>query len=368
MKLVANIQLLPTPEQATLLKETLERCNAACNWIADQAWQTKTFRQFALQKLTYGTIRTQFGLTAQAAVRCVAKVADAYKLDRKTQRTFRKHAGQPYDDRIFRFRSDTAVSIWTLTGRETIAYLCGEHQRKLLKFRKGEVDLLFIRGKWYISCVCDVDEPEVIKTADVLGIDLGIVNLAVSSTGTVYSGKRVEVQRRRFAHRRRNLQRKRTRSATRKLRKISGKQARFQADTNHCLSKAIVADAERSGCAIALEDLRGIRGRVKAQRRQRARLHNWGFGQLQAFIAYKAQLRGVPVVFVDPRYTSQTCPACGHIAKANRPDQATFQCVACCLAGPADHIAALNISARAIVMLPMVANCDLHNSATSPAL
>ena len=358
MKLVANIQLLPTPEQAHALRETLARCNAACNWISEQAWQTRTFRQFALQKLTYHTVKERFGLTAQVVVRSVAKVADAYKLDRRTRRTFRTYAGQPYDDRIFRFRGDTTVSLWTVMGRETIAYVCGDYQRQLLKSRKGEVDLLFIRGKWYVSCVCDVEEPEVIKVADVLGIDLGIVNLAVASTGTTYSGAQGELQRRRFAPRRGNVHRKPPRSATRKLRTIRGRQARFQANTNHRISKAIVADAERFSAAIALENLRGIRTRVKANRHQRARLANWGFGQLQAFIAYKAQRQGLPMIFVDPRYTSQTCPACRHIAKANRPTREQFQCVCCGLVGPADHIAALNIAfkARADVMQPMVSN------------
>lgn len=352
MKLVANIQLKPTTEQAAALRDTLKRCNAACDWISGRAYETSTLKQFALHKLCYREARDRFGLSAQMAVRCIAKVADAYKAGREGKRTFRPFAAQPYDDRIFRFRSDDEVSIWTVEGRQTIPFVCGERQRALLAYRKGEVDLMFVRGKWYIAVVCDVPDPDEIDVKDVLGVDLGIVNLAFDSEGNAYSGARVESVRRTYAHRRRNLQRKRTKSARRKLKRIKGKQARFQRDTNHRISKAIVATAQRSGSAIALEDLEGIRGRVQARRRQRARLHNWPFLQLRSFVAYKARRVGLPVILVDPRNTSRECPECGHIDKKNRPDQATFSCVSCGVAGIADHIAARNIRARAVVKRP----------------
>src|SRR5918911_2173816 len=110
MRLTAAIQLLPTPEQADALRRTLETANAACDYISQVAWQSKTFRQFAIHKLTYQAARETFGLAAQLAVRCIAKVADAYKLDRKTQRTFQPHGAVPYDDRILSFAlPDSAV-------------------------------------------------------------------------------------------------------------------------------------------------------------------------------------------------------------------------------------------------------------------
>lgn len=356
MKLVANIKLVPTDEQFEALKETLERANDACNWISERAWETKTFGQYKLHKLVYREVRSIFGLTAQVAVRCIAKVADAYKTDRKTMRKFRNHAAQPFDDRIFRFCSDIEVSIWTLQGRQRIVYQCGKRQRILLEHRNGEVDLMFIRGNFYLACVCDIDDPEWIKTKDVLGVDVGIVNIATDSEGKNYSGQRIENIRRKHAHRRKNLQKKGTRSAKRKLKKISGKQKRFQKDVNHCISKGIVKDAQRSGSVIALEDLKGIRDRVKASKRQRARLSNWQFGQLHAFIEYKAKLHGVPVIYVDPKYTSQMCPKCQHVSRSNRKTRDNFKCTQCGFAGPADAIAALNIKARAQVNEPMVAS------------
>lgn len=343
MKLVVNVKLNPSAEQSAALRRTLETCNAACNWLSAEGFKSGVLRQYDLHKLAYKGVRKRFGLTAQAAVRCIAKVADAYKLDRRTQRLFRKHAAQPYDERILRFCAGDVVSIWALNGRLKIPCALGERQRRLLPFRKGEVDLMLVRGKWYLACVCDVDEPEVIKTTEVLGIDLGTVNIATDSTGQSFSGHAVEEACRRYVHRRRNLQRKRTRSAKRKLRQLSGRQARFQKDVNHVTSKALVAKARTLPAAIALENLQGIRSRVKARRRQRAALSNWGFHQLRGFLTYKARLAGVPLVLVDPHHTSQTCPACGFVARANRKTRDAFACGSCGLAGPADHIAALNI-------------------------
>jgi IS605 OrfB family transposase len=368
MKLVANIQLKPDRQQARTLQETLERCNAACDWISLLAHQTKTFKQFALHKLCYQDIRQRFGLTAQVAVRCIAKVADAYKAGSDVVRTFRKQAAQPFDDRIFRFRSDDLVSLWTTAGRLSIPYVCGDRQRTLLPFRKGEVDLMLVRGKWYLAIGCDVPEPEKLPFTDVLGIDLGIVNLAFDSQGERHTGEKVEDTRRKYDHRRRNLQRRRTESARKKLRKLKGRQARFQRDTNHCISKAIVLKAQRSGFAIGLENLKGIRTRVKARRRQRRRLHNWPFRQLRSFIEYKAQLAGIPVIPVDPRNTSRECPQCGQIDERNRKSQSEFSCRSCGVAGIADFFAAQTIAARARahVKVPMVGVAELRP--TSPTL
>jgi IS605 OrfB family transposase len=353
MKLIANIKLLPTREQDKALRETLERCNQACDWLSGKAWEAVKFQQFALHKITYAECRETFGLAAQVAIRCIAKTADAYKLDRKRKRHFRKHSAQPYDDRIFRFVSGDAVSIWTLAGRIKIPFVCGERQRALLAYRKGEVDLMFVKGKWYLACVCDVTDPEEIGIEDVLGVDLGVVNLAFDSNGTSYTGSEVERVRSKLAKRKASLQRKGTKAAKRRLKKMAGKQARFQKHTNHCISKALVSEAQRLHAAIALEDLKGIRSRVKARRKQRARLHNWAFSQLRIFVGYKAKLAGIPVVFVDPRYTSKGCRMCGTIDDKNRPNQATFSCVACGHTEQADQHAARNIRARATVTMPV---------------
>ncbi len=355
MKLTINLKLQPTPEQTHLLLQTLEQANAAANYLSGLAWDRQIFGQYALHRLAYYDVKAQFNLTAQVVVRCIAKVADAYKLDRKARRSFRPRGSIAYDNRILRFKANDRVSLWTLQGRQVIPFACGDYQRCYLANRKGEVDLVYHNRTFYLNVVCDVEEAPAGTTEDFLGIDLGIVNIATDSEGTVYSGTKVEENRRIFVHRRRNLQRKGTRAARRKLRTLKGKQARFQKDTNHVISKVIVQTAKRTGRGIALEDLKGIRERVTARRRQRARLTNWGFYQLRNFVEYKARLAGVPVVYIDPRNTSRTCPSCGCIDKANRPNQSTFLCVSCGFSGHADTIAAGVIRARAVVMQPMAA-------------
>lgn len=120
-------------------------------------------------------------------------------------------------------------------------------------------------------------------------------------------------------------------------------------DVNHYISKAIVQTAKDTRRGIALEDLQGIReraGKTVGKRRRRV-LHSWAFFQLRAFIAYKAALAGVPVVYVDTAYTSQTCSRCGHCEHANRRSQSQFLCKSCGFSAHADLNAAANIRSRA---------------------
>lgn len=367
MKLIANLKLKPDATQARALKATLERCNEACNWLSERAFGAKIFRQYDLHKLCYHDLRAKFEITAQVAVRCIAKVADAYKIDQKTQRTFRKHSAQPYDDRILRFCANDIVSLWVLPGREKISYVCGDHQRKLLEHRKGEIDLMFVRGKWYLAAVCAFDDPKLLTHDGMLGVDLGVVSIATDSLGNQYSGAAIEATREHYAKRRATLQRVGTRAAKSRLRKMSGKQQMFQKHENHCISKAIVSTAERYCLGIALEDLTHIRTTVQARKKQRNRLHNWGFAQLRAFIEYKAKRAGIPVSIVDPRNTSRQCGACGHIDKKNRKTQSEFLCVVCGHNNNADLNAAGNISRKGrSVTLPMFAHTCVPCAVESP--
>lgn len=358
MKLIANIQLKPTPEQESLLRQTLERCNQACNYLSARGFEAGKLRQFDLHKLAYAEVRAMFGLTAQAAVRCIAKVADAYKSGKDGQRSFRRHAAQPYDDRIIRFLSGDRVSIWTLTGREKVAFACGFRQRALFAYRKGEVDLMLVRGKWYLACVCDIPDPEEFGVEGVLGVDFGIVNLAFDSDGNSHTGANVEKIRSKLARRKAGLQRRGTKAAKRRLKLIAGRESRFRKHTNHVISKVLVTEAERSRRAIGLEELTHIRRRVKARKPQRARLHSWSFAQLRAFVEYKARRVGIPVVKIDPRYTSKGCRMCGTIDDRNRPNQATFSCAECRHTEPADLHAARNIAlrARAVLVTPSLSS------------
>ena len=357
MKLTLPVKLAPSPEQHAALMETMHRFNAACDAIAEVAAREQCANKVALQKLVYYDTRARFGLSAQLTIRAISKVVEAYKRDRRIQPRFRADGAVSYDERIMSWKGLERVSLLTLAGRALIPVRFGDYQASRLDRRCGQADLVLRDGTFYLFVTLDVPEPPLLDVPDYLGVDLGIVNLAVDSDGTVYSGAAVERNRRIHDHRRHNLQRKGTKAAKRKLKRIAGIQQRFQRDTNHVISKALVRHAKDTGRGIALEALEGIRDRITVRRRQRSRHANWAFAQLRRFVEYKARLLGVPVLAVDPRNTSRMCPACGCIDKANRRSQADFLCIACNFAGFADAVAALNISvrARAVVMQPMVA-------------
>lgn len=313
------------------------------------------FGQFALHKLCYGDVRQHFALGADCAVRVFAKVADAYKLDKKKQRTFKPLAAFPFNERLVSYKpTPQTVSIWTSGGRQKIPFVCGEHQLVLLQGLRGECDLVYRKGAFYLYQTCDVEEAPEIDPDDFLGIDMGIANIATNSDGTFYQGKGVKNIRHRHHTLRTKLQKRQTDSARRKLKRLSGKERRFAQDINHIISKQVVQTAKDTVRGIALENLKGIRLRVTARRGQRATLHSWAFDDLRQKIAYKARRVGIPVVMVDPRNTSRTCPACGHIDKANRKSQDTFLCTSCGCAGHADYFAAVEIGRRALVSAPNV--------------
>lgn len=358
MKLTVQVKLLPSKEQAGALKDTLRASNAAANEISGIAWEHRKFGQYSLHKLGYHPVRESSGLSSQMVIRAISKVADSYKLDKRTKRTFKPLGAIAYDDRILRWK-DEEVSIWTTEGRQSIPFVCGERTAEMLKSRQGESDLLYRSGKWFLLATVNVEEPPPGTPEDWIGIDLGITNIATDSDGEAYSGSQLKGLRHRYHRVRSRLQSKDTKSAKRRAKKRRQKERRMSRNTNHTIAKRIVSKAQRTKSGIALEDLRGIRGRVRVRRHQRRTTHSWSFDQLRQFVAYKAALSGVSVVFVDPRNTSRECPECGHTDKRNRPNRDTFRCESCSCSGAADHIAAVNIGSRAEVNPPNAASTSL---------
>jgi len=359
LKLTTQVKLFVTPEQSDALKRTMRAANAACDRISAWAWENQTFGQYPLHRAQYAAQRAESGLTAQVVVRCIGKVADAYKLDRRTQRTFQPTGAIAFDDRILNWYVEREqVSIWTVDGRLRLPFVCGDYQRGLLAFRQGESDLAFVGGEFYLMATVSIPDPPLVVTNGVLGVDLGLVNLATDNEGRAYSGEAVKACRRRLKRLRGYLQRckavKKSRNARKHLQRVRRKQSRFVQHTNHCLSKAIVRAALDSRKAIALEDLKGIRERASAYSREfRWQMGHWAFAQLGAFVVYKAKQAGIPVTFVDPRNTSRTCSVCGHCAKENRKSQAQFLCLQCGLDMNADVNAAINIGVRGEVNRPI---------------
>ncbi|WP_348638559.1 RNA-guided endonuclease InsQ/TnpB family protein [Actinomadura madurae] len=266
---------------------------------------------------------------------------------------FRADAAQAFDQRNLSIAPDAGtVSIWTTRGRcKDITFVCSTKARKALaECPRGESDLLCRDGKWLLLVTVDVPEQPLDENPEgFIGVDLGIANIATTSGGYRAAGRGLNRHRARQAALRQQLQKKRTKAAKRVLKRQRRRERRRATDINHCISKRIVAEAERTGYGIALEELTGIRSRVRHRQPQRAAFHSWAFAQLASFISYKARRAGVPVVFVDPAYTSQTCADCGHVSARNRVDQTLFICRDCGVVAHADRNASRNIAHRAAV-------------------
>jgi putative transposase len=373
MKLILQIQLLPDKRQADQLKSTIERFNAACSWLTAQAFEIKIANKITLQQHFYYDLRELFGLSAQMASICIRHVGGTYSRDKSVLPVFRPDAAMPYDSRILSFKGIDRVSILTLEGRLIIPFVMGKYQRERFSLAKGECDLVRRKdGKWFLLVTVDVPEGAQIASTEFIGVDFGVVNLATDNDGDVYTNTETEKVRQKQNKVRRSLGRKagkvkregsRPKNIKRKLKALSGKERRFKANENHRISKSIVEKATDTNRGIGLEDLTGVRERTRFRKSQRDKMSKWSFGELRGFIEYKANLAGVPVVPVDPRNTSRTCPKCGHIEEGNRPTRGLFLCRSCGHFDHADVVGATNIACAAKVTWREVAEKRLTAAA-----
>lgn len=340
MKLTLQIKLLPTDKQAKSLIETLKECNKVCNEISDVAWQNRTFNQFKLHRLVYRKIKDTSNLSAQALVRCISKVADAYKLDKKKKRVFKPLGAITYDARILSYSIERQeVSIWSIDGRLKMPFIC--HNPKYLPYIKGEADLVYKKGKFYLFQTVEVPEDDVKDVEEFIGVDFGITNIATLSDGTQYGSEALQKVRDKYFKVRRSVSRKGTKGSKKLLRRLKGREQRHASIINHTIAKQIVEKAKSLNAGIAIEDLTYIRERTTVRKAQRRRHHSWAFAQLRSFLEYKAKLAGIPLVVVNPEYTSKTCNVCKTIGNRNGKH---FSCPNCGNVTDADYNAALNIA------------------------
>ena len=172
------LKLAPTPEQAQALLDTLHACNEAANYVASVAFAEKTANKFELQKLVYGELRR----TAQLAIRCISKASEAYKRDTSIKPTFRPEGAIVYDERIMNFKGMASVSLLTISGRVLLPFRFGAYQQSRLDAIKGQADLLYRNKTFYLAVTLEVATPPEGEVTSILGVDLGIVNLATDTT------------------------------------------------------------------------------------------------------------------------------------------------------------------------------------------
>lgn len=360
--LTVACKLNPTLYQAQKLDATLMAFAEACNWV-NQNTSTNIFNAVKLQSQVYYEVRGKFGLSSNLAQQVCRRVAGNRKTAKQKSKPVKKFnpSSVTYDARIFSFfEKDWLVSLTTTEGRERIALDIGNYQRHWLAGQKPTGATLVKRrnGDYYIQICIDYETPQPDQSSDCLGVDLGRRDIAVSSESHSWSGQTVTQIRDHYSQMRAVLQQKAskgTRSSRRRcrqlLRRLTGKEKRFQSWMNHRVSKTLVDHAKATGQSIALEDLTGIRDRTNTQPRsktERRHSNSWAFYQLRQYIGYKAIAKGVRLVLVNPRYTSQMCHRCLHVHPA--PDKSyrsgkAFKCGYCGWHGDSDFNGAMNIKA-----------------------
>ncbi len=350
------VTLAPTEAQRAAFLALRGAFVDACNHVSAVAWEAQEFNRVRLHALTYYDLRAMYGLMAQHAIRAIGVVVDAYKRDRKTQRTLRAEGAVVLDTpRLYRLEGNH-VDITTLDERVRVRLNIGGLQRAQLKAATKLLEADLVRdckGRWRLMVSASYPDPPTMETTGVLGVDLGRTDIAHSSDGESFSGEQVTAVRDRYARTRSMIQHnvsKGTRSSRRRgrqtLARLSRRESRFQRVVNHTVSKRIIQTAAHTGRAIALEDLTGIRERTNQQPRgktERRRSNSWAFFQLRSFLAYKAVGSGAPLVLVSPAFTSQTCHCCLHIGERSGKG---FRCInlSCLWSGDADYNGACMIA------------------------
>jgi putative transposase len=340
------------------IDKTLQVFAAACEWVNTNTPLELT-NKAKMQQLVYNDVRLRFGLSSNLAIQALRRVCANRKTARTKKSNVRKFSptSVSYDARIFSFReADYSVSLKLLESRVRFDLNIGNYQRGILKGTEPKSATLVKRrnGEYYIHINLDNETPESIATKEVLGVDLGRTDIAYTSDGECWNGQQLNKIRNKYAYLRQILQKKAslgTRSSRRRsrqlLKRLSGKEKRFQKQINHEISRQLVNHAVASSRAISLEDLTGIRERTNQQPRtkqERRKSNSWSFYQLRQFLTYKCLLAGVPMIFVNPAYTSKSCHKCLHIGNRNGK---SFRCVNpnCNWKGDPDYNGAKNIAA-----------------------
>jgi IS605 OrfB family transposase len=388
--LTAKLKLEATSEQKEMLRVASLAYRDALNFTSEVAYQMgKTYNGTKIQKEVYYTLREQFKLPSQMACNVPRQVGSTYKSLRtklkrneeaiKSGRTKKRYKGLDKPpkyvsrtctlnyQRDYSFIKDQKVSVITLDGRIKVNYQGYSKHLEMINSgvaKIGAAKLWYSKPTktYYLLVSMEVEVPELTPTDinRVMGVDVGQRYIAVAADTRnktqFFSGKMVRHKAARYVKARKSLQRKGTRSATRRLVALSGRERRFIADTNHCIANQVVTPST----LIGLENLTHIRERTrpkrkgkKASKKQRRANNNkarWSFAQLHGFIDYKAVLKGSLAVKVPAHYTSQACPCCGHTSRENRPNKGlTFICQQCGYTLHADLIGARNVALRVLL-------------------
>lgn len=356
LTITAKVQIIVTYADKTLLEETMSAYCDACNYVSDYVFKTHNLSQAQLNKALYYDLREKYSLKAQMAQSVLKTVIARYKTIIEAENKWIKPSfKKPQYDLVWnRDYSLTGgyFSVNTLSGRIKLAY----HPEGMDKYfdptiyKFGTAKLVNKHGKYYlhIPVTYDVEEFDASKVTNVVGIDRGI-NFVVATydskqkSGFV-NGRTIKQKRANYSKLRKELQMRRTPSSRRRIKAIGQRENRWMQDVNHCISKALV-DNNPKHTLFVLEDLSGVRNATERVRtKDRYVSVSWSFYDLEQKLIYKAKQNQSTVIKVDPRYTSQCCPMCGHIERSNRDKRLhLFCCKNCGYKSNDDRIGAMNL-------------------------
>ena len=323
LTVTAKIQVLVSDTDKVLLDRTLSAYRDACCFVSDHVFETHDLKQFSLNEKLYTDLRDRFGLKSQMAQSVIKTVIARYRTILENQHRWLKAEFQkPQYDLV----CDTDT------------------------YRFGTAKLVSKHGKYFlhIPVTRSIEECRNEDVCNVVGTDRGI-NFIVATYDSRHksgfvSGRTVKQKRAHYKELRRELQRVHTPSSRRRIREIGQRENRWMQDVNHCVSKALVEN-NPSNTLFVLEDLTGIRSATeKVRLKDRYTCVSWTFYDLEQKLIYKARLHKDKVIKVDPAYTSQCCPVCGHTERANRNKKLhLFRCRNCGYRSNDDRVGAMNI-------------------------
>jgi putative transposase len=392
--LTAKLKLQTTPEQFSALRQTQLTYRDALNYASRYAFaHGKMSNKVGLQEGTYQNIRSRFGLPAQMACSVPRQVGATYKTlwtkvkanaaARAAGHTWKRYRGLDQAPKYssptltyqlghdYSFKTEQRVSILTLDGRVILPYTSYNQHMALIQVGVRRGVTIGAAKLWYdrprkqfyllVSLELEVTDPTPQTHQRIVGVDVGQRYLAVATDTQnctlFFSGNETRAKADHYARLRKRLQHQGTRSATRRLLVVSGRERRLKQERNHLISRRIVDAYPRS--LIGLEDLTHIRERTKRRHGKRATVRQrkanghaskWAFAELHGSIAYKALLAGSMAVKVDAYKTSQACPSCGYASEDNRPETGlSFVCQACHLMLHADLVGARNVALRMLL-------------------
>lgn len=334
---------VPT-ESRSDLDDLFDRYATACTKIAQWGRDSRESNAIRLHHALYYAIREESALSANLVITALRRCSGVLKAARMRGRFEFRPTFVGLDERTFTLKDETVSFSTHLGHRLKFSLDIGAYQRKALAGQEPtSATLVRARGGYFVNIVVKTDVPDA-TGGGMLGVDLGIRNIAAASTGRKFNGKDIREYREDRWRIRASLQSKGTRGAKRVLRKLSGRERRHTAWVNHNIAKAIVEEAVRNGCSlIRMERLKNIRSRTRIPNKHFNRMMGlWSFFQLQSFVMYKAAAKGIAVELVDPAYTSQTCSVCGGRGIRTRE---VFTCTPCGVSVDADLNAARVIAA-----------------------